>query len=100
MRNSVEHLRRIQNAISKEEAGSETAEHERISSTSRSKTAKALEQVLRENRDEILTLAKQYGISNVRVFGSVILSAKGYYHTRLPLLRAASRAHTWAAWAR
>lgn len=68
------HLPRLQASIETaiEEAGGETAEHEKVPSTGRSKTAMALEQVLRNNRDEILTLAKQYGISNVRVFGSVV----------------------------
>jgi predicted nucleotidyltransferase/uncharacterized protein with HEPN domain len=49
----------------------EGVEHERKLSSNSRKTTKSLEQMLRDNRDEILSLAKRYGIENVRIFGSV-----------------------------
>jgi predicted nucleotidyltransferase/uncharacterized protein with HEPN domain len=50
----------------------DATEHKRkISSTNR-KSTKTLKQMLYENRDEILTLAEQNGIANVRIFGSVV----------------------------
>lgn len=50
----------------------EATEHQKELSSTGRKPTRDLEQALYDNRDEILMLAKQYGIANVRIFGSVV----------------------------
>lgn len=41
-------------------------------SSNKKRTTAQLERLLKDKREDILSIAKQYGISNVRVFGSIV----------------------------